>query len=75
MKKIFIGKGVQYFRKKQNLRWSDIQERIGYKRVGAAQRLGSTISCNTKLIEELAKVFNITPAEFVKACESDKEDK
>ena len=68
MKKIIIGKGFLYFKEKQDMKYKDMKEALGYGESSTAQAISYKTSCNTALIEKLAHVFGVTPAEFIEQC-------
>lgn len=71
LKTIFIGEGVAYFKKKQGLKWRDIQVMLDYKSPISTGNLTQVASGSTNLVDKLANVFGVTPSEFIKQCEVD----
>lgn len=68
VKKIFIGKGVAYYKNKQALKWKEIQEKLGYETIAATQKLISKEGGTLALAVSLAHAFGVTPAEFIEQC-------
>lgn len=68
IKTVVVGKGFLYFKNKQDVTYNSIADAIGYGDSSAAQQITYKSSCNTTLIEKLAHVFGVTPAEFIEQC-------
>ena len=68
MKATNIGKGVIHFKKKQSLKWKEIQEILNYKSAAATGNLTQLTSGSTNLVDKLAHAFGVTPSEFVEQC-------
>tara|TARA_R110000824_G_scaffold205804_1_gene390729 strand:+ start:3661 stop:3885 length:225 start_codon:yes stop_codon:yes gene_type:complete len=73
LKTTIIGKGVIYFKKKQSLKWKEIQSMLNYKSTISTGNLIQVKSGSTNLTDKLAHIFGVTPAEFIEQCTTEGE--